>query len=141
MSVYRPKYRNPETGKMKERPVWWYEFVYAGQRIRESAKTTRKTIAVEAEKQRRLALERARAGLLAEDLKTRIQTVRRALAAYKKTYPVNHRPKSVQLVKERSVHLERLLGALMPQDLRAAMTPHDTGRRYTLAADERCESR
>lgn len=30
--------------------VYWYEFVYAGQRIRESAKTSKKTIAIEAEK-------------------------------------------------------------------------------------------
>ena len=27
--------------------VWWYEFVYAEKRIRESAKTSRKTVAVE----------------------------------------------------------------------------------------------
>ena len=35
---------------------WYFEFVYDGQRIRESAKTTRKTIAIEAEKRRRLEL-------------------------------------------------------------------------------------
>ena len=36
----------------KRGEVWWYEFVFCGKRIRESAKTTRKTVAIEAEKQR-----------------------------------------------------------------------------------------
>jgi hypothetical protein len=35
------------------------EFTYASKRIRESCKTTRKTIAVEAEKRKKLELERA----------------------------------------------------------------------------------
>ena len=59
MSVYRPKYQDPKTGKLKQQAVWWYEFTFAGKRIRDSAKTTRKTIAVAAEKQRRLELEPA----------------------------------------------------------------------------------
>lgn len=37
---------------------WWYEFVFNGSRIRESAKTTSKTIARDAERQRRRELER-----------------------------------------------------------------------------------
>jgi hypothetical protein len=28
--------------------TWWYEFIFAGKRVRESAKTSRKTIALEA---------------------------------------------------------------------------------------------
>jgi integrase len=99
---------------------WYFEFVFDGQRIRESAKTTRKTIALEAEKQKRLSLERARAGLPVEDLKSRSQTVGRALTAYKKAYPVDHLEKGTQLVNERSVHLERLLGSLLPLDLTEA---------------------
>jgi integrase len=96
---------------------YYYEFIYDGQRIRESAKTTRKTIAVEAEKQRRLSLERSRAGIPAEDLKARSKTVARALTAYEKTYPINHRKKGAEFVAERCVHLRRLLGSLLPQDL------------------------
>ena len=53
MSVYRPKYRDKETGKLVESAVWWYEFSFAGKRIRESAKTHLKTVAKEAEKNRR----------------------------------------------------------------------------------------
>jgi hypothetical protein len=37
--------------------VWWYEFKFQGQRIRESAKTSSKTIARDAERQRRRELE------------------------------------------------------------------------------------
>jgi hypothetical protein len=48
MSVYRPKYKDQKTGKLVQSEVWWYGFFFAGKRVRESAKTTRKTIAVEA---------------------------------------------------------------------------------------------
>jgi integrase len=48
-----------------------------------------------------------------------VRTVKTALAAYKKAYPVNHQPKSVAIVNERSAHLERILGALLMPDLTA----------------------
>ena len=37
--------------------VWWYKFYFAGQLIRESAKSTSKTVAKDAENQRRRELE------------------------------------------------------------------------------------
>lgn len=117
MAVYRPKYRDPKTEKLKQQAVWWYEFTFAGKRIRDSAKTTRKTIAVEAEKQRRLELERSLAGMPAEKPQNRIRTVAEVLGEYRKAYPVNHRDKSVAIVKERSAHLDRLLGAVLLPDL------------------------
>ena len=49
MSVYRP------SGSK----VWWYEFMFSNQRIRESTKTRSKALALEAERQRRRELERA----------------------------------------------------------------------------------
>jgi len=42
--------------------TWWYEFIFVGKRVRESANTSRKTIALEAERQRRLELEKTLAG-------------------------------------------------------------------------------
>jgi len=39
--------------------VWWYEFTFQGQRIRESAHTNNKPIAREAERVRRRELETA----------------------------------------------------------------------------------
>ena len=117
MAVYRPTYTDQKTGEQKESRVWWYEFLFAGKRVRESAKTTRKTVALEAEKRKRLDLERAYAGLPSEAPGKRIQSVAEALAAYAKAYPVNHRRNSVIVVEGRSVHLNRLLGSVLLPDL------------------------
>ena len=48
MAVYRPKYRDKETGKLKESKI--YNFTFAGRRIQESSKSPRKTVAQNAEK-------------------------------------------------------------------------------------------
>jgi integrase len=53
MSVYRP------AGSK----IWWYEFQFANQRIRESTKTRSKTLAVNAERNRRRDLECAYNGV------------------------------------------------------------------------------
>jgi integrase len=39
--------------------TWWYEFVFRGQRVRESTKSTSKTLAIDAERKRRRELEEA----------------------------------------------------------------------------------
>src|SRR5215472_11221346 len=118
MSLYHPNYLDKKTQQQKTSSVWWYEFVFAGKRIRESAKTTRKTIAAEAEKRRRLELERAMAGIPAEKPESRIRSISEALEAYRKAYRANHdRLKSIAVVKERSVHLDRLLGSLLLPDI------------------------
>jgi hypothetical protein len=57
VSVFRPPYKDPKTGERRQSRVWWYEFWVGGRRIRESARTTRKTVAIEAENRRRAALE------------------------------------------------------------------------------------
>ena len=46
----------------KRGEVWWIEFTIAGKRVRESAKTTRRTIADECQRRRKLEFERAFAG-------------------------------------------------------------------------------
>lgn len=118
MAVYRPKYRDPNTGELKQQPTWWYEFNFAGRRIRESSKSNRKTIAQTAEANRRKELEKAYAGGGAGiDAAQRVRTVKSALAAYQKTYPINHRAKSVAVVNERAPHLEKHLGNLLMPDL------------------------
>src|SRR6267154_1143315 len=58
MSVYRPTYTDKKTGETKTSKIWWYHFTFAGRHIQESSKSTRKTIATEAEKKRRLDLEK-----------------------------------------------------------------------------------
>jgi integrase len=116
MSVYLPTYDDPKTGERMQSNTWWISFVYAGRRVRESAKTESKTIAVEFEKDRRKQLERAHAGLPSEKPTERIRSVNDVLGAYTETYGVNH-PKSLDIVEERSPHLKRLLGRVLLVDL------------------------
>ncbi|MFT4112400.1 tyrosine-type recombinase/integrase [Silvibacterium sp.] len=47
----------------KRGDIWWYEFVFQGQRIRESTNTSNKEIAGRAERERRRALELGASGL------------------------------------------------------------------------------
>src|SRR5436305_3921487 len=57
MAVYRP-------AKAK---IWWYDFIFEGQRVRESAKTRSKTVAKDAEKTRRRELEESYNGIKRRD--------------------------------------------------------------------------
>jgi integrase len=54
MAVYRPT---------KDTKVWWYDFIFEGQRVRESAKTRSKTLAKDAERARRRELEQSYNGI------------------------------------------------------------------------------
>jgi integrase len=117
MAVYRPKYRNPKTGELLESQVWWYEFIYSGKRVRASAKTSKKTIAGEAEKDHRRRLERAAAGLPTVAPGRRISSVLEVLEAYGAQYGVNHRDNSLTIVKNRARHLVRVLGTMLLPDL------------------------
>ena len=116
MAVFKPKYRDKD-GTAVESKVYWYEFIYASKRIRESAKTTRKSIAVEAEKRKKLELERAYAGLPVEAAAMRINTVLDCTKAYRKAYEQGHREKSLTWVAERLPHVEKALGNLLLPDL------------------------
>jgi integrase len=58
MAIYRPT---------RDSKVWWYEFIFEGQRVRESAKTRSKTVARDAEKARRRELEESYNGIKRRD--------------------------------------------------------------------------
>jgi len=136
MAVYRPKYRDPKTGKPVESHVWWYEFVYAGKRVRESAKTSKKTVAGEAERDHRRRLERASAGLPSVAPERRIKTVLEVLRAYGAQYGVNHRDNSLTIVENRSKHVARLLGTMLLPDLvPARLTEYMEQRRIEKASN------
>jgi integrase len=97
--------------------VWWYSFIFAGKRVQESAKTSRKTIAAEAEKNRRLELERTLAGIPVEKKTNRISSVADVVGVYRGRYEIDHRerPQSVLFSRGRLAHITRLLGnALLP---------------------------
>lgn len=87
--------------------VWWYEFIFAGKRIRESAKTSRKTIAVESERQRKLELEKTLAGMPVEKRTNRINSVADVVKSYQKHYGVNHRPTAVAYMNSCTKNVEQ----------------------------------
>jgi integrase len=58
MAVYRPT---------KDSKVWWYDFIFEGQRVRESAKTRSKTLAKDAERARHRELEESYNGIKRRD--------------------------------------------------------------------------
>jgi integrase len=117
MSVYRPTYRDSKTGEKKQSEIWWYHFTFAGRHFQESSKSTRKTVAREAEKQRRAELERALNGVPIEKREDRIRTVSTALQEYEQAYAVNHRKNSLTIVQMRGPHVDRLLGRLLVPDI------------------------
>ncbi|MCX6590788.1 MAG: site-specific integrase [Acidobacteria bacterium] len=112
MGIYQPTVRGEKTG------VWWMRFRIAGRQIRESTGTTRKTVAVEAERVRRLELERALNGLATvENRAARIATVNEALTSYIEGYRMSHREKSIQWVEGRAAHVRRLVGEKLLSDI------------------------
>lgn len=117
MAVLQPSYVDPKTGKRRKARIWWTEFTIAGRRVRESTKTTRKTLAVEYEKRRRLDLERAIAGVSATDPASRVRTVAEVIKSYGTGYPLNHRASSVSFMRVSTGHVDRLLGQRLLIDL------------------------
>lgn len=105
--------------------AYWYEFIFAGKRVRESAKTTSKTVAREAEKNRRRELERTLAGLPAQKREDRIKSVNDMICAYLEAYELSHRPKSILFAKGRLAQVTKHLGATLLPDL-----TEDTVRAY-----------
>ena len=101
----------------KRGKVWWYEFIFAGKRIRESAKTTSKTVAKEAEKGHRRELERTLAGLPAEKREYRILLVSEVVARYRKVYEATHPASSLRFSKPRLDAIVRVLGNKLLPDL------------------------
>jgi integrase len=69
--------------------TWWYEFTFAGRRIQVSAKTHSKTVAKEAERQRRRELENG-FNSTADRRQDRIRTVAELAKAFLADYSVRH---------------------------------------------------
>ena len=110
MAVYRPSYRDSKTGELKQSRIWWINFTIAAKRVQESSNSTRKTVAVEYEKKRRLDLERALAGLPSQASADRIASVSERIKSYLGSYAFNHRAQSVRFATQRLAHVKRLLG-------------------------------
>jgi integrase len=114
MAVFRPKFKDPKTGKRKPAAVWWYKFYFAGKCIRESSKTTSKTLAKQAEQKRHRELEEGFNGLVG-NRDERIRTVKDLADAYLEDYKV--RAKSGTFAEYALNHLTRHLGKQMAVEI------------------------
>jgi integrase len=115
MAVFRPQYTDPKTGETKYTQTWYYKFIFAGREIKESAKTTSKTVAKEAEKQRRRELENGFNGI-SDARNKRINTLRELAKTFLKDYELRQ-PKSDSFAEYALGHIERLVGDLMVVDV------------------------
>ncbi len=94
--------------------IWWYEFVFANRRVRESAKTPSKTVAKLAEQQRRRELEKGFNGI--EDSRNdRIRSMADLAAEYLEEYRLRHRAATFAEYSVR--HLVQHLGEMMAVDV------------------------
>src|SRR6201995_492433 len=94
--------------------VWWYEFLYAQRRIRESAKTTSKTVAKLAEKNRRRQLEAGFNGIQ-DRREDRNRTKKEIGRAYLDEYRLRH--KSIVYAEYGVGNVSRHLGPMMTVDV------------------------
>lgn len=115
MGLYRPQYNDKKTGELKQSSVWYYDFTFAGRRIKESAKTNSKTVAKEAEKRRRRELEEGFNGL-SDGRRERIRNLRDLAKAFLKDYKVRQ-PKSASFAEHAIAHVTRVLSDLMAVDV------------------------
>jgi integrase len=114
MSVYRPRFKDPKTGEWKRSEVYWYNFIFAGRRIRESAKTTKKTIAKLAEDARRRELE---IGFndIRDHREDRIRPIQEIADEYLEDYKLRH--KAFPFAQYAVGHVVRHLGRRMAVDV------------------------
>jgi integrase len=115
MAVYRRQYKDKYSGQLKHTKVWWYEFTFAGRRVKESTKTTSKTLAKDAEKKRRRELEEGFDGLR-DAREERVQMIRELADSFLQEYKVRQ-PKSATFAEYAISHVSRLVGDLMAVDL------------------------
>jgi integrase len=98
----------------KRGDVWWYAFRFLGKVVQESTKSKSKTLAKEAEKQRRRELEGA-FNNTADTRKTRVQTISALASAYLEDYAVRHR--AATFATYAMGHVTRLLGDKLAVDI------------------------
>jgi integrase len=98
----------------KRGKTWWYEFLFARRRVRESAKTTSKTVAKLAEQKRRRQLEDGFNGI-EDNREERIRTVKELGRAYLNDYRMRH--KSIVFAEYAVENVIRHVGAVMAVDV------------------------
>jgi len=111
---------------------WHYEFVFAGRRIRESSKSSSKTVAKKAEANRRREMEEGYNGI--EDRREdRVRTLQDVAADYLEGYALRH--KSITFARYALGNVTRHIGELMLVDLtEKTVTDYQTARLKEKAA-------
>lgn len=94
--------------------MWWYEFLFARRRIRESAKTKSKTVAKLAEQKRRRELEDGFNGVK-DNREERIKSVKELSRTYLEDYKLRH--KSFAFAEYAVKNILRHFGTMMPVDV------------------------
>jgi integrase len=97
-------------GVYKRGKTWWFHFIYAGRNVQESAKTPSKTVAIEAERQRRREFEVGFAGI-DRQRNDRVRTLADVAAVYLKEYKLKHR--SGVFAEYAIRHLDEHIGSKM----------------------------
>ena len=99
--------------------IWWYEFWFAGQRVRESTKSTSRTVAKDAEKNRKRELEEGFNNII--DVRhERIRTFRDMAGEFFNGYKLRL-PDSAVFADYAIDHLKRLVGSKMLVDFNEAV--------------------
>jgi integrase len=110
----------------KRGKTWWYEFLFARRRVRESAKTTSKTVARLAEQKRRRQLEGGFNGV-DDNRDERIRSIRELGRAYLDDYRLRH--KSIVFAEYAVENVIRHVGAVMAVDVtEQTVTAYQTTR-------------
>jgi hypothetical protein len=109
--------------------VWWYEFWFAGRRIRESSKSPSKTVAKGAEQKRKRELEEGFNNFT--DLsQERIRTFTEMAGEYFDSYKLRL-PQSARFAEYAIDHLKRLLGSKMLVDFNETAVIHYQNERLS----------
>jgi integrase len=119
--VYRPKYKDPNTGEVKESAVFWMKFVYQGACIRESTKMTGITRAREVENKRKQALRDGAAGLKKREAPKLFSV---AAADFRESKKLKWSAKTIEGTARSLNHLTAIFGKKLLVDIEA----RDVGR-------------
>jgi integrase len=129
MAIYRPTYRDKDTGELREAEVYWCDFTYQHRRIRESTGQTKKTLAKSYENRRRRELENAIAGVTAPKSEDRIRDVKSIIESWIKVRTAGKRERTKAYIRERCAHLIEHLGGRLTCDVTEAAVAQYIGKR------------
>ncbi len=113
--------------------IWWYEFSFAGRRIRESSKSTSKTLARTAERNRKRELEEG-FNNVSDNRHQRVRTIDDMADEYLAAYKLRH-PQSATFADYAVSHVKRIVGGKMFVDCsEATVTSYQNARLQESAA-------